>query len=94
MPDTEVSTIEALDIHTVQLAHPPRQVGLRRFNEQMVVVAHLAPRVAHPIKTRANVAKYIQPDLSVGVRQIDVFAPIPPRGDVVEATGKLESQGT
>src|ERR1051325_2012528 len=38
--DTAVSPVVTLGIHTIQLAHPPREVGLERFDKEMVVVAH------------------------------------------------------
>jgi hypothetical protein len=47
--------------------------------------------VAHPIETPADLAQDLQPGLAVIIREIDVFTPVTPAGDVIKTTGKLES---
>jgi hypothetical protein len=76
-------TVEALRINTVELPHPLCQIGFRRFDQEVVVIAHLAPGVTHPIETLANLGKNLQPNLAVSVRQVNIFPPVSPRGDVV-----------
>ena len=45
MPDKLVASIEMLGINTIELAHALRQIRLDRFNEQMILIAHLAETV-------------------------------------------------
>jgi hypothetical protein len=47
--------------------------------------------MAHPVEPLADLTEHVQPCQPVGVRQIDVLAPIATRGDVVEAAGEFES---
>lgn len=45
MPDKFVAPIEMLGINAIQLAHTLRQIRFHRFNEQMIMIAHLAETV-------------------------------------------------
>jgi hypothetical protein len=45
-----VSSIEALGVDTVELAHPLSKVGIRGFHQQVVVIAHQAVGVDGPVK--------------------------------------------
>ena len=55
------------------------------------MVGHLAPGMAHPVEALAELAEDFKPADSIGVGQIDTFAPIATRGDVVDTAGEFES---
>lgn len=46
-----MTTVKALGIDAVQLPHAQRQIALRCFDKQMIVIVHQAIRVTHPAKT-------------------------------------------
>src|SRR5574340_86138 len=92
MTDAAPTAVEALRIDTVELAHPLRQIGLRRLDDEVVVVRHLAPGMAHPVEAGAHVSEDFQPDAPVLVGSENILAPVTPRSDVIEAAGKLDSQ--
>lgn len=56
-----------------------------------LIARHQAPRMTHPVEAPADLAEHLQPHLPVGVRQIDVLAPVTARGDMVEAASEFES---
>jgi hypothetical protein len=74
--DTLVRAIESLGIDPVELAHALGQIGVRRLDHQMVVIAHLATRVNDPVETVADVRKRLPPDDAVVVAKVNVFPPI------------------
>ena len=91
MPDPPVNAVEALRIHAVELAHAASEIGFGRFDQEMIVIGHLTPGVADPVEALADLAEDFKPADSIGVGQIDTFAPIATRGDVVDTAGKFES---
>lgn len=91
MPHPRVPPVEALRVHAVELAHPLGEIGLGRLDQDVIVIAHLAPGMAGPIETRTDIREHYQPDLSIRISQVNVFPPIPTRGDVIQPTGKFKS---
>ena len=91
MPHLAMPAVEALRIHTIELAHPGRQVRLGRFDQHVEVVAHQAPRVAPPVEPRAHLAQNRQPLGSIQVVDIDRFAAVTARGDVIKRLRKLKT---
>jgi hypothetical protein len=92
-PDALVLTVYVLSVDAVELTHPLGEVGFRGFDDQMVVIGHLAPGVAVPIESLANGAQDGEPLESVGIVEEDVLTPVTSRGDVVETAGKFDAQG-
>jgi hypothetical protein len=45
---TVMTPVEALRIRGVQPSHASREIGLRRFDQEMIVIAHEAVRVKAP----------------------------------------------
>ena len=53
-----VKSVEALGVHTIQLAHTLREITLRRFDEQVIVVVHETVAIANPIEAVADFREY------------------------------------
>lgn len=77
-----MGTVDALRVDAVDLAHALHQVRFWRFNEDVVVVGHLTPGMADPVKSPADLTKHFQPRFPVCVGQIDIITHVTPRGDV------------
>jgi len=91
MAYTLVAAIEALGVNTIQVAHAFREIGFGRFDDQMIVIAHLAIGVAYPVESLANLAECFQPRHAIFIRAIDVLAPITSGSDVIERASKFKS---
>jgi len=78
MACTLMFSITFLCINTIKLAHPLRQVALRRFNKNMVMVIHQTPGMTSPVKPAAHLRKHIQPDLTILTIMEDIFSLITP----------------
>jgi hypothetical protein len=70
MPDRTVPAVERLCVHTVQLAHPPREVRKRSPDEQMSVVPHQAARVDDPCEA-ANALHQLERKGTVVAIEVD-----------------------
>ena len=53
-----MKSVEALGVHTIQLAHTLREITLRRFDEQVIVVVHETVAIANPIEAVADFREY------------------------------------
>jgi hypothetical protein len=71
------------------MPHPERQVAIRRLQQQMIVIGHLAEGVHHPVEARANDAQHLQPVAAVSIVQENVFPSIPARGDMINGPGEF-----
>jgi hypothetical protein len=49
MSEPIMFSIEILGIYTIELVHPFGQVGVRRFNQQMILITHQAVGMAYPV---------------------------------------------
>jgi hypothetical protein len=92
VPDTSVASIRGLGVHPVQLSHAPGEVRLGGLHDQVVVVAHLAPRVTTPVEPIADLAEEFQPQQAIDVVGIDRLATVTTRSQVVHPSGKLDPQ--
>ena len=72
--------VETLGVDPVELAHACGQIGLGSFEQQVVMVAHLAPGVAHPVEASADLPQHFQPGFAIGIPQIDILPPVATRG--------------
>jgi hypothetical protein len=59
--------IEALGVNAIELAHSLCQIRFRCFDQQVVVIAHLAPCMASPVEALANLGKHPKPVFPVCV---------------------------
>lgn len=81
-------------VNAIQLAHASRQVGLGRFDHQVVMIGHLALGMDRPVEALATLSERGQLLRAIGVVVINVFTPIPTRSHVIQRTGRLKSQRT
>ena len=84
-------TIDSLRINSVQVPHPYGKIALHGFDEQMVMIGHLAPCMADPIEAPACLSKHVKPQQPITVVKIDVFAPVTTGSDVIQTACKLDA---
>jgi len=68
MPYARMGAIESLRVNTVELTHALLQNRLRCFDQEMVMICHLALVVAYPIEAFAGLPEYLQPRVPVRIR--------------------------
>lgn len=78
-----MTSIAPLREHAVELAHAFRQIAVGRRDHRVIVIAHQAISVAHPVKPRDRIAKDLQKPLTVFVILVYGLAPIAARSNVV-----------
>ena len=88
--DPRVASVEALCVDAVQLSHPEREVGERRLEEQVVVVAHQAVGQAAPAEALHDLDQQFEERLSVDLVVVDRRARVPARGYVIDPAGNLQ----
>ena len=47
--DATMPAIDILGVHAIELAHTGRQIGLGGFDDEVVMVGHLAPGMHRPV---------------------------------------------
>jgi hypothetical protein len=94
MPDPMMPTAVGLGIPAVQLAHAQRQISLRRFDEQMIVVVHQTVRVAAPSVPIDDMGEQREPLRPIAVIVHNVLPGIAPTGEVIDGAGELKTKRT
>jgi hypothetical protein len=87
-----VADIMAFGVHTQQPFHAVHQVGLRRFEDQVEVIAHQAVGVNLPFGFAASFRQGREEELAVGIVQDDVVSLIAPAHHMVDGPGVFDSQ--
>lgn len=82
-------SVVPLGVNTIELAHARAQVAIDRLDDDVKVVVHQAIRVAQPVVTHTNLAQQVQPALTICIVQVNVFAPVATRGDVIQRAGEF-----
>ena len=86
-----MAAVESLGVYAVQLAHAFREVGIRCFDDQVIVVGHLAIGMAHPVEAFADFGESFKPGHTIFIRKENVLAPVSTRGNVIERAREFES---
>ena len=94
MPHPFIAPVVYLGIATVELPHAQRQIGLRRFNEEMVVIVHQAVGMAAPAVAIDHMGEEGEPLRPITVVRHDVLPGIPPTGDMVDGPRIFNAQRT
>jgi len=94
MPYRLVPPIILLGVDPVELSHASREVSLRGLDHQVIVGIHEAISVTKPIEPLDHGMEDVQKQLSIGIVFEYFISRIAPRGNMVEATRKFDSQGT
>jgi hypothetical protein len=71
--------------------HPCYQVRLRRFDHQVVLIAHQQPRMHPPSRAGTDIAQRAQEPLTIGVVSEDRLPPVTTIQNVIERSFELNS---
>jgi hypothetical protein len=82
-----VGVVEPLRVEALEALHPARQRVVRRLDDEMVVVAHLAPGIEVPAEAPGDIAEPPQVPLAIVVALVGGLPPVAAREDVIEPTG-------
>jgi hypothetical protein len=74
MTDPAVPLVKGLGIHAVQLPYTLRQVAVRCFDNQVIVVVHQTIDRADPMETVGDLSQDIQKERSIAIVLEDCFA--------------------
>lgn len=94
MPHSVVPAVERLGVDAVKLTHSTRQIGLRRFNEGVIMVWHQAVGMAAPVVTCDDISQNRKERESILVVQEDVLASVAAAGDVINRALVFDTQWT
>ena len=90
MTDAIVPSIEALRVDAVELPHPPGQIGLRRLEQQVVMVHHLAVGKHEPSEALSRAREHLEPLNAVDFVSIDRLASVAAGRHMVNRVGRIE----
>lgn len=85
-----VTPVVAAGDGVLQPTHPSDQIGLRSFNEQVVVIAHKHLGMDPPTGHHAGLRQSGEEEPPVIIVMENRFAPVATRHQVVKCTGKLD----
>jgi len=91
VPHTMMPPVVPLRVQAIELAHPQREVGLRGFYQQMIVIVHKAIGMTAPAIALDDVGEHRQPLRSVAVIGNDILPGIAPTGDVIDGARKFDA---
>lgn len=83
MADPPMPPIRRLGEDAVQLTHPLREIPLRRFEDEVVVVRHQTIGVTEPVEPLDDLRQHLEKGLAVPVVLVDRLTPIAARRDVI-----------
>jgi hypothetical protein len=93
MPAPVVAAVEAHRVEAVQPLHAPRELGLRRLDQDVEVVVEQVPDVDRPAEPRLDLHEQLPPRLAVEVVEHDRPLLDAPADDVVPGgTGQLRAR--
>ena len=72
-------------------AHPRHQVGLRRFDQQMVMIGHQNERVHTPPRAPTHLAERGHELLAIGVITENRFLPVAAIQQMINGSGELDT---
>ena len=87
-----VPPIEPLRKAGIQVVQAFREPPLRRFDQQVVMVAHQTESMNVPVRLFADQAEQMQPSAAVRVVAKHAAAFVPPRHDVVDSAREIEAK--
>jgi len=94
MTAAPVASIRCLGIDAVELPHAPGQISIRCFYQEMIMVRHLAIGVTDPVPVFNHPTQQVQKHDSIFVILVNRLPPVAPRSDVIQRTGKFDSNGS
>ena len=91
VPDKLMAPVEMLGINAIQLARALRQIRFHRFNEQMIMIAHLAETVHDKMVPLADQRQHFLPGKAIGIVPVNGATPVAARSNVLEGAGKFKA---
>jgi hypothetical protein len=89
-----MTIVEPLRVLAVELVHPEREIGVRGFDQEVIVVGKEAVAVAPPGETRCDCLQDAQEEDAIPIVHEDVLPSIAAGGYVVEAVLYKKSGAT
>ena len=93
MPHLAMPAVVGLRVDAIDLSHQPGQVRAAGMQDQMIMVAHQAIGQCTGIEAVKGCSNHVQKCPPVLVVVEDRLAPVAPRGNVVNRSGKFDAQG-
>ena len=94
MAGPSVELVEDLGIDAVQLAHPDREITIRRLDEYMIMVGHEAIGVADPVVALVDMLEGVEEVQAVVIVLEDGFLLIAAGSNVIQRTRIFNAKGT
>ncbi len=94
MTDAFMTTIKALGVDAVQLAHASRQVGPGCLEKQVIVVAHQAVGMTYPFETVDDLAKKLKERDAVRPGEENILFRVAPARNVIDGSFKFDTKRT
>ena len=92
MPHPLMPAIDGLGIRAVELPHAAGEIGLRGFEQQMIVVIHQAVRMAAPPEAIDDMGQSLQKQGTVPIIRDDGLAGVAATGDMAHGTRIFHAQ--
>ena len=87
MADATMAPVRPLRVRAIELTHTFGEIGIRRLDQQMVMIAHQTVSVPYPVEVLDHGAENIKKSSPVFVVFIDRFAAVTSRGHVIQGSG-------
>jgi hypothetical protein len=81
-----VLPIDPLCVDTVDMAHAARQVRMRRFDQQMIVVGHQTVRVTEPSAPLNGATEDFKKRTVIGIGEVDLLSSVTTARNVVDGS--------
>lgn len=91
MPDALMPTVKGLRVAAIQLPHALREIGLGRFEQEMIVVVHQTVGVTEPAIPVNDMPEQREKLRPIAIIHHDVLPRIAAAGDVVDGVRKLDA---
>ena len=91
MAEEFVPVIEPNGVRVLQPSHAGDQIGVRRFQHQMIMVAHQTIRVNPPVRFLAGFRQRLEEILPIHIIQKYILPPVPPAHDMIHRPGILDT---
>ena len=94
MPRFLMSPVVVLGVHAVELSHPFREVCLRSFDDQVVVIVHEAVSVTEPPKPVPDAGEKIEEITPVLVSLEDLLTGVSSTGHMIDGARVFDAERT
>jgi hypothetical protein len=89
VPGVGMFRVEIARIFQVYKMHNPREIAVRRFQKEMIMIPHEAIDMKDDAKPLVGFAEAIQKEVPVVIVDENGLLPVSPGGDMIESSGKF-----